>query len=92
VTNNPLLTIGIPAVNEGRFLESTLKSILDQTFKDFIVLICEDSSTDDTLEIAKRFEALDNRVKVWPSDRKLNFVENWGRSIQVCNTKYFSLG
>jgi len=44
------ITIGLAVYNEGPYIEETLKSIQAQTFKDFIVLISDNGSTDDTLK------------------------------------------
>ncbi|MFA5129386.1 MAG: glycosyltransferase [Patescibacteria group bacterium] len=49
-----MLSICIPTLNEEKFLPATLKSIYDQTFQDFEVIIA-DKSTDRTREIAKSY-------------------------------------
>ncbi len=51
----PKATILIRALNEEEHLESTLKSIYEQSFKDFEVLLVDSGSTDRTLDIASRF-------------------------------------
>jgi glycosyltransferase involved in cell wall biosynthesis len=86
----PLLTVGIPCYNEEKFLTETLNSILNQTFSDFVVYVCDDCSTDNSLEIANSFAFKDERIKVLSSDVRTNFVKNWNRSLEMCNTKYFS--
>ena len=49
-----MLSICIPTLNEEKYLPATLKSIQDQTFRDFEIIIA-DKSTDQTREIAKSF-------------------------------------
>lgn len=87
---SPILTIGIPAFNEGKFLHATLNSIRSQIFTDYVVYICDDSSTDDTVEIAKGFASKDPRFKVLTSNKKLTFTANWGRSLDMCKSEFFS--
>lgn len=58
----PLLIINLPAYNEEACIERTIDSILNQSFKDFLLIIHDNKSTDRTLEICKRFASLDKRV------------------------------
>lgn len=58
------VSVIIPCYNAGRYLAESLRSVLDQTMRDMEVLVVDDGSTDDTLAIARRFEAEDARVRV----------------------------
>lgn len=58
------LSVIIPAYNAGAFVENCLKTVLDQTFSDFEVIIVNDGSTDNTLEILEEFAAKDNRITI----------------------------
>ncbi len=84
-----LLTIGIPCFNEERYLSQTLESVSMQTFKQYVVYICDDCSSDKSLEIAKKYAATDRRISILESVRRGNFVENWNKSLDACNSKYF---
>jgi glycosyltransferase involved in cell wall biosynthesis len=50
--------------NSGKFLASTIESILAQSMGDFELILSDDGSTDNTLEISDAFAAQDPRVKV----------------------------
>ncbi|MDO8673346.1 MAG: glycosyltransferase family 2 protein [Dehalococcoidia bacterium] len=54
----PFVTIVIPAFNEGRLLAKTLDSMLDQSYKDFELIVVDNNSTDDTAEVARSFGAI----------------------------------
>lgn len=58
----PLVTIGIPFFDEGRYLGDAVRSALAQTFTDFELLLVDDGSTDGSLEIARTFR--DQRVRI----------------------------
>lgn len=49
------LSIVIPSFNNGKWLSHTLKSILSQTFTDYEIIVVDDMSTDDSVEVAKQY-------------------------------------
>lgn len=60
-TMKPFFSVVIPTFNRAERLRSTLKSVLDQTFADFEVLVMDDGSTDHTREVVESFA--DGRVR-----------------------------
>ena len=51
-----LITIFITNYNYGKFIEQSINSVLQQTIQDFELIIIDDGSEDDSLEIYKRYE------------------------------------
>lgn len=51
----PFFTVIIPLFNKEKFIEATLKSVLNQSFTDFEILIVNDGSTDSSVAIIKSF-------------------------------------
>lgn len=66
----PEVSVVVPAYNTAAFLGQCLESILAQSFKDFEVIIIDDGSTDNTLQVARDFEKRDPRVKVYRQDNQ----------------------
>jgi glycosyltransferase involved in cell wall biosynthesis len=60
----PKVSICIPTYNGGPYLDETLRSVAAQTFGDYEVIIVDDGSTDDTLEIAERYAAGEPRARL----------------------------
>lgn len=57
--------------NSGQFLEEAIRSVLNQTMRDLELIVVDNLSDDNTLEIVNRIKAIDDRVKwVELSDRK----------------------
>ncbi|MCU0343655.1 MAG: glycosyltransferase family 2 protein [Ignavibacterium sp.] len=55
--SEPLVSICIPAFNSEKWIRSTIKSALDQTWPNKEIIIIDDGSTDNTYKIAKEYEA-----------------------------------
>jgi glycosyltransferase involved in cell wall biosynthesis len=62
----PLITIGLPVYNAAKFLPDTLRSILAQTVGDWELLVADDCSTDDSMDIVRSFG--DPRIRVLETD------------------------
>lgn len=58
------ISIIVPVYNVGKYVEKTILSVLNQTYKDFELIIIDDGSTDESGEICDRLTCNDNRVKV----------------------------
>ena len=62
--NTPTFSVIIPAYNAAATLPSTIKSVANQTFRDFEVFVIDDGSSDDTVRVALRLAAQDTRIRV----------------------------
>ncbi len=60
----PKVSLVIPAYNSEKVIGHCLNSLLNQTFKDFEIIIVNDGSKDRTLELCNKFAKSDNRIKV----------------------------
>lgn len=58
------VSIVIPSYNVSGYIEECIESLLIQTLKDFEIILVNDCSCDDTLEICERYAEIDSRVKV----------------------------
>jgi len=64
IFDGPMVSVLIPARNEERNIESCLDSLQKQVYKNYEILVLNDNSTDNTLEILNRIAAADSRVRV----------------------------
>jgi len=65
----PIASVILPVYNAKKYLAQAIESVLSQTFKNFELLLLNDGSTDNSLEILKYYAAHDNRCSVfsWPN-------------------------
>ena len=64
MNKTPIISIIVPVYNVEKYLKRCIDSILNQTFKDFELILVNDGSTDGCKEICNQYEKLDNRIKV----------------------------
>ena len=62
--NSPFLSVVVPVYNVSKYLEECLDSVLQQSFKDFEVLLVNDGSTDGSLDLLEEVASRDSRVRV----------------------------
>lgn len=74
------VSIITPTFNSERFIEETIRSILAQTYTDWELLITDDASTDETVNIVRKFADVDPRIKLF------QFDENKGAAIARRNS------
>jgi glycosyltransferase involved in cell wall biosynthesis len=65
-----LVSIIIPAYNSEKFIAATIQTALNQTWDNKEIIIVDDGSSDNTLQIAKEFEILHESIKVYSQDNK----------------------
>ncbi len=72
---NPEISVIMPVFNSSKYLKEAIKSILNQSFKNFEFIILNDNSTDESLKIIKEFQLIDKRIVL------INKTENFGPSL-----------
>lgn len=64
--NLPKVSVIIPTYNRADLLPRAIGSVLNQTFRDFELIVVDDGSTDNTKEVVKEFQKKDERVRyIW---------------------------
>lgn len=89
----PVVTIISPTYNHERFIEKCIASVQAQTMPDWEMIILDDGSTDNTLTIAKKYEALDPRVHVIHQSNigVFRLAETYNKGLQLARGKYIAI-
>lgn len=82
-------SIILPVRNGGNYLRECVQSILTQTVQDFELLVLENASTDNTLEMLNSFN--DQRIKIFPASSPLSMEKNWHRAIDLPKSEFMTL-
>ncbi|MEL7473773.1 MAG: glycosyltransferase family 2 protein, partial [Planctomycetota bacterium] len=85
----PRLSIGLPVHNGQRYLGDAIRSILVQSHTDLELLVCDNASTDRSLEIARRYATLDSRVRVLTSPTNRGAAWNFNRAVAEASGELF---
>ena len=87
--SNPKISVVIPAYNAEKFLRETVQSVLDQSFEDWELVIVNDGSKDQTLEVAQACASLDSRIRVLDKQNGgVSSTRNLGVSAANKNSAY----
>ena len=90
--NSELVSIITPCFNSELFIEDTIKSIINQTYKNWELILIDDFSNDNTIKIIEKFN--DHRIKcfynkknIGPAySRNLGLKESNGRFLSFCDS------
>jgi len=83
----PLFTIAIPSFNRLNYLKEAINSVLNQSFRDFELIIIDDCSTENIWEYLLTIK--DERVKIFRNSKNLGIAPNWRRCIEEASVKWF---
>ncbi|MCO7274304.1 MULTISPECIES: glycosyltransferase family 2 protein [Cellulosimicrobium] len=87
---SPRVSVVVPAYNNGDYIAATMRSVLDQTFDDFELVVADHSSTDDTWEQLQAF-AEDPRVRLVQTDAGGGARRNWNRVSELARGELIKL-
>jgi glycosyltransferase involved in cell wall biosynthesis len=84
----PQVSVCIPTYNGREFLRDCIQSVRAQSFTDFEAVVCDDRSSDSTLDLAKEIAAGDSRFRFYGNSERLGLAGNWNFSIGVARCKW----
>jgi glycosyltransferase involved in cell wall biosynthesis len=85
----PSVSVCIPVYRGEQFLAETVRSVLDQTHRDFELVVLDNASPDTTGRIARSFD--DRRVRVETNPTTVPQPENWRGAVRLCRAPLIKL-
>ena len=83
----------MPNYNCEKYIEEAIKSILNQSYKNFEFIILDDSSTDNSWKIIKKYSKLDKKIKSFRNKKNLGITKTRNKLFDLMNkkSKYFAI-
>lgn len=76
-SNLPLFTVIIPQKDRAEFLRSTIETCIGQSYENMEILVSDDGSIDNSLEVVNEFIEIDSRVQLFHQKEPLGMRENF---------------
>ena len=83
------LTIGLPTYNCENIIGNKIEELLKQSFKDYVLIISDNNSTDNTGKICESISKKDNRIVFFQQDKNKGPFWNFNFLLQKAQTNYF---
>ena len=87
--NQPCISVLMPAYNAEKYIGEAIESVLNQTFKDFELIVVNDGSTDRTEEIILSFS--DPRIRYVKNEKNIGVISTRNKSVDLATGKYCAL-
>ena len=87
--STPKISIGIPVYNGEKFIHKCIESVLQQTNRNFEIIISDNASTDSTPEICKEFLNKDNRITFVRQNKNMGRLWNFHFLVKKAVGEYF---
>ncbi|MBB6610333.1 glycosyltransferase family 2 protein [Pontibacter sp. Tf4] len=86
--NTPLVSVLVTSFNREKFISACIESILNSAFQDYEVLVVDDCSTDNTVQIVKDYVLKDTRIKLFINDKNVGQFANRNKAASLASGKY----
>lgn len=87
---NELISVIMPVYNTEKYIGKSIESILNQTYENFELIIVDDSSTDNSYEIAKKYQEQDKRIKLLKNKFKKGISGGVNTGISIAKGRYLT--
>ena len=87
----PRISVVISAYNAQIYISKALDSVLNQSYKKFEILVLDDHSTDNTLNILKKYsKKFPNKIKIFKNKKKIGLTKSLIKLINKAKGKYIA--
>lgn len=89
--NQPLVSVIMPVYNGEKYVEKAIQSIINQTYSNWELLICDDGSTDNSWEVIEKFKGVDGRVEIQRNKKNQGKVRTVNSLYNQCRGEYLTV-
>lgn len=87
---NGLISVALATFNGKKYLRDQLDSIYNQTYKNIEVIVSDDASNDQTIELLNEYKSKYG-LKYYINDKNYGLISNFQKAIEHCNGDYIAL-
>ena len=85
----PTVSVGMPVFNSEKWISQSIDSILSQTYTNFELIIADNNSEDNTIEICNKFASQDKRIHIYKNNENIGAAKNFNKAFELSSGKYF---
>ena len=91
MSQQPTLSVLFPNYNHARFLPESLGAFLAQSYRPVEIIIIDDASTDNSVEVIETFARREPRLRLIRNERNMGVVPNMNRLVEMASGDYVYL-
>ena len=80
------ISIALATYNGEKYIRNQLDSIISQSYTDFELIICDDNSSDTTIDIIKSYQEKDNRISLHLNKSNIGFLKKLAKMTALVQT------
>ena len=88
--SQPLVSVIMPCYNMEKFISDTIMSVRQQTYPHWELLIVDDASTDNTVEIVKKFQNQDDRIHFFAKPQNTGIADTRNHCLKMAKGRYLA--
>lgn len=88
-SSQPLVSIALTSYNGEKFIHEQIKSLLKQSYPSLEIVICDDCSTDRTVELVE--EHKNRKIQLYRNEKNLGYIKNFEKACSLCTGEYIAL-
>jgi glycosyltransferase involved in cell wall biosynthesis len=88
-TEKSLVSIGLPVYNGEKFVAEAIQCVLNQTYSNWELIICDNHSSDRTVAICRQFADQDSRIRLYQNARNMGASFNYNEVFRLSRGQYF---
>lgn len=89
--NPPLISVVVCTFNGEKYIEDQLQSIIQQTYSNIEIIVVDDGSHDNTVEIVNKIASSYPNIQLFNFKKNLGYIKNFERGIELSKGQYIAL-
>jgi glycosyltransferase involved in cell wall biosynthesis len=86
-----MISVAMATYNGVKYIREQVDSILNQTYQDFELVICDDCSVDSTWELVQNYEKVNSKIRCYQNKENIGYIKNFEQAMSFCAGEYIAL-